>query len=145
MFGNDFQAVRDFASASVSDVAPSLPKGIEHKIRKGIQKGLVETESLNCCFASLSSREQDLTISAIVKKVTAETAAVFHKRVPQYLFNVLHDSYKEIYLKLVAQPNAASAHEDGMAEMASGNEILPNTPPGSPLEEINSDITIEYG
>ena len=146
LFANDFQAVRDFASASasVSDIAPSLPKGIQRKITKGIQKGLVETESLNGCFTSLSSVGQNLTIDAIVKIVTAETAAVFHKRVPQYLFNVLHDSYKELYLKLVAQLNATSAHGGGMAGMAFGNEILSHTPPDSSLEDIESDLAAHY-
>ena len=144
-FAKDFQAVRGFASASVSDVAPSLPKGIQRKITKGIQKGLIETESLSSCFSSLSSSDQDLTINAIVKKVTAETAAVFHKRVAQYLFNVLHDSYKELYLKLVTRVDGALAHWDGMAGMASVNEILPHSPPESPLEDTDSEMSSGYG
>ena len=117
---------------------------MEHKITKGIQKGLFETESFTCSFTSLSSSQQDLTINAIVRKVTAETAAVFHERIPQYLFNVLHDSYKELYLKSVAKLNAASAHGSGMAGMASGNEILPHTPPDSPLEDTDSETPCQY-
>ena len=141
----DFQAIQDFASTSVSNVAPSLPKGIEHKIMKGIQKGLVDTESLNGCFTSLSSAEQNLTINTIVKKVTSETAAVFHKRISQYLFDVLHDSYKELYHKLGTQLDTTSAHVGGVAEMASGNEILPHTPPHSPLEDTDPEMLTGYG
>ena len=144
-FAKDFQAVRDFANASVSDVAPSLSKGIQRKITKGIRKGLVETESLSCCFSSLSSSDQDLTINAIVNKITAETAAAFQQRVPQYLFNVIHNSYQELHHKLVTRVDAASSHEGGIAGMASGNEIPPHTPPHSPLEDTDPEVLDAYG
>ena len=66
------------------------------------------------------------------------------KRVPHYLFTVLHDSYKELYLKIVARVDAASAHGGDMAGTASGNEILPHTPPESPLEDTDSEILPRY-
>ena len=152
-FAKDFQAVRDFANASVSDVAPSLPKGIQRKIRKGIQKGLVETESLSSCYSSLSSSDQDFTINAIVNNITAEPAAAFQQRVPQYLFNVIHNSYKELHLKLVTRVDSASAPGDDIAGIASVNKILPHSPPESPLEGTDpdtesvtdSEMSSEYG
>ena len=142
--GNDFKAVHEFLRAGVSDIAPSLPKGIELKITKGIEKGLVEVESRDYSTTSISVDDRDIISNAILGEIIAETAAVFHNRVPQYLFKILHDSYNELKLKLVTGQDAAPQQGATMAGTASG-EVLPHTPPESPLGETDSEVSVDYG
>lgn len=143
--GDDFKAVHEFLRAGVSDVAPTLPRAIEHKITRGIEKGLVEVESREYSTTSISVEDRDLIINAILEEITAETAAAFHNRVPQYLFKILHDSYNELSLKLVTQQNAIPQDGAKMEGTDCGNEVLPHTPPDSPLEETESEISCHYG
>ncbi|KAF6232406.1 hypothetical protein HO173_009511 [Letharia columbiana] len=93
----------------------------------------------------ISVEERDLISHTVLAEITAETAATFHNRVPQYLFKVLQDSYSELNLKLVIQQNAVSQQGARMAGTAFGNEVLPHTPPDSPLEETDCDVSFYYG
>lgn len=144
LLSDEFKAVLDFVSAGVSDVAPSLPKGIEHKITKGIQKGLIEINSRDHSTTSISAEDQDLKSKTILKAITAETAAVFHNRVPQHLFKILRDSSDELKLKILTQEDAATRGSI-RAGTSSGDQVLPYTPPGSPPEETDSALSIYYG
>ena len=140
-----FKAILQFLRVGVSDIAPSLPKGIESKIKRGIEKGLVEVESRDYCTTSISVEDRDLISNTILKEITAATAAAFHNRVPLYLFEILQDSYNELNLKLVAQQIAAPQQGVKMAGKATGNETLPHTPPDSPPEDTDSDLSVEFG
>ena len=132
-----FKAVQDFLQAGVSDVAPTLPKGIEHKIKEGIARGLVEVESRDYSTTCISVDDRDLISNAIFEEINVKTAAAFHNRVPQYLFKILQDSYNDLCVKLVSQQNAApSASEYGN---------MPQTPPESPEEETDSAFSFQYG
>lgn len=143
--GGDFKAIQKFLKAGVSDVAPSLPKGIEHKIKAGIARGLVEVESREYSNTCVFVHDRDLISNTIFEEVNAKTAAAFHNRVPQYLFQILQESYDELCIKLVHQQNVASQPEARMAGSAFGSAAIPETPPQSPQEETDSAISIGYG
>ena len=143
--GNHFNAVQQSLRAGVSNVTPSLPKGIERKITQGIEKGLAEVESRDYSTTSISAEDRDLISSVILEEIIAETAAAFHNRVPQYLFKILQDSYNELRPKLVSQQNAASQQKAKMPGTAFEKEIMPQTPLESPLEELDSGFLVDYG
>lgn len=143
LLGDEFKAVLEFLSASVSDrdTAPSLPRGIERKITKGVKKGLAEFESRYSSTTSISLEDRDLISNTILKTITAETAAAAHHRVPQYLFKILQDSYNELKIKIVTQEDAVPQRGTALR-----NELLPHTPPGSPPKETDSELcSITYG
>lgn len=144
VLSDDFKAVLDFVSADVSDVAPSLPRGIERKIAKGIQKGLIGINSCDHNTASISVQDSDLKSKTILTAITAETAAAFHNRVPQHLFRILRDSSDELKLKILTQEDAAPQGSRRVGT-ASGDQVLPHTPPDSPPEEADSELAIDYG
>ena len=144
--GKDFNAVYDYVGADVSDRAPKLPGGIERKIRKGIKTGLAQVEGLDHSTTGLPAQDLRSAISsAILKEITAETAAVFHNRVPFYLFNILHNSYRDVCLKYITHQNANAQQEGKIAGTASASEIVPHTPPKSPQEETNFDVEDNWG
>ena len=140
---NDFKSVQEFLQAGVSDVAPGFPKGIEHKIKEGIAWGLVQVEAHGYYNTYLSTQERDLISQTIFEEICIKTAPAFHNRVPQQLFTKIQDSYNDLYLKFVDQQNAASQREATMAGIASGNGIMPQTPPLSPLDEIPYMFSID--
>ena len=141
LLSDEFKAVMEFVSA---DVTPSLPRGIERKIVKGIWKGLLEFESRNRITTSISAKDQNLKSKTILKATTAETAAAFHNRVPQHLFKILRDSSDELKLKVLTQEDAAP-QGSRRAGIASGDQVPPFTPPDSPPEESDSELSIDYG
>ena len=139
---DSFNAIDAFLKAGVCDSAPTLPKGIENKIRAGIEKGLVGLESHHSIATSISAGDRDLTKSAILEQIIAETAFVFRTRVPRYLFRILQESCNELCLKLngpqsgAPQPSVKAAVE---------NATMPDTPPESPSDETNSSFSGHYG
>ena len=135
---DSFNAIQDFLEAGVSDDAPSLPKGIERKIKEGIAEGLVEVESREYSNTCISTADRDLISKAIFQEINARTAPAFHNRVPQHLFKILQDSYNELCLKLVKQQNAMPQQDVGLASV---NGIMPQTPPQSPPEETESTFS----
>ena len=141
--GDDFKAIQKFLRAGLSIAAPTLPKGIEYKIKQGIARGLVEVESRDYSDTSVSVH-RDLISNTIFEDINANTAPSFHARVPQYLFTILQDSYNELCLKLVNQNNAARQNEARMAGI-SEMKTLPQTPPQSPPEQTDSELSIDYG
>ena len=144
LLSQEFKAVQDFVSVDLSHIAPTLPKGIERKITKGIEKGLSAFESSNCITTSISAEDRDLIRNTILGAITAETAAAFHNRVPQHLFRILRDSSDELKLKILTQDDAAPQRSI-RAGTASGDQVPPFTPPDSPPEETDSAISIGYG
>ena len=138
LLDGEFKAVQKLLSADFSDIEPGLPKGIRRKVARGIAKGLVEVENHHYSTSYISVNDRDLISDAILKKITAETAASFHSRVPQYLFNILQKSYNELNVKLATQNYAASQQGIERSATALGNEISPQTPPDSPLEDTDS-------
>ena len=138
---DSFNAVHDFLKAGVSDLTPSLPKGIEHKIKEGIARGLVQVQSRKNTKICVSTNDRDLISKTIFEQINAKTAPTFHNRVPQHLFKILHNSYKELCLKLVKQQNDLPQHDVGIASI---NEIVPQTPLQSPLEETDSILSEDY-
>ena len=68
--GDSFKAVQEFLQTGVSDVAPTLPKGIEHKIKEGITRGLVEVEGRDYSTTCISVDDRDLISNAIFEETT---------------------------------------------------------------------------
>lgn len=143
----DFKAVQEFLKAGLSNIAPTLPKGIELEIKEGVARGLVEVESREYSNTSVSVpvQDRDLISNTIFEQVNAKTAAAFHNRVPQYLFHILQESYDELCLKLVNQRIAPPQQGPRVAGIASADGITPQTPPRLPQEQTDSAIPIDYG
>lgn len=146
LLGNDIIAVLEFLSLSAGayDVASTLPKGIERKIFKGITKGLNEVKSCDYSTTRISAEDQDLKSNMILKAIIAEIAAVFHNRVPRYLFKILSDSYNELKPKILNHADPAT-QVSRTAGTASGDHVLPYTPPDSPPDESDFELSIYSG
>lgn len=66
-----------------------------------------------------------------------------HYRVPVDLFRKLHNSFKELKLKLDNQKNAAPRRQAELTSIA--NAVLPHIPPESPPEDTGHLISVDNG
>ena len=102
----EFDSVSDTVNASLSN-SNLLPAGLESRIEKGIEDGIVEARSNGYC-PKWSEIDKTIFSKVLLKNITTASALEARDRVPLPQFHGLHQSFDALYNKLRPQSSAAS-------------------------------------